>query len=104
VQDRLNLYFDTSVFSQPPPFTFGNVGPTVPDLRADGVRITDLALLKTFTVRDRVRVQFRAEALNAFNRVQFDEPDRTVNSPSFGVISRQANAPRQLQFGLKVLW
>ena len=48
--------------------------------------------------------QFRVEALNAFNRVQFSAPNTSVTSSSFGVISGQANAPRQLQFGLKLLW
>ena len=48
--------------------------------------------------------QFRIEALNAFNTVQFSGPNTSVTSTSFGVISGQANAPRQLQFGLKLLW
>ena len=48
--------------------------------------------------------QFRVEALNAFNRVQFSGPNTSVTSATFGVISGQANAPRQLQFGLKLLW
>jgi hypothetical protein len=103
-QDRLSQYFDTSVFSQPPPFTFGNVGPTISDVRADSVRNTDLALLKTFSAGTRARVQFRVEALNAWNRPQFEAPDTSVNSPSFGVIRGQANTPRQLQFALKILW
>ena len=29
VDERLNKYFDTSVYTQPAAFTFGNVGPTV---------------------------------------------------------------------------
>ncbi len=48
--------------------------------------------------------QFRVEALNAFNRVQFSAPNTSVTSSSFGVITGQANAPRQLQFGVKMLW
>jgi len=36
--------------------------------------------------------------------VQFSAPNTSVTSTSFGVISGQANAPRQLQFGLKLLW
>ena len=49
-------------------------------------------------------MQFRMEALNAFNRVQFSGPNTSVTSTSFGRVSAQANAPRQVQFGLKVLW
>ena len=51
-----------------------------------------------------IRAQFRIEALNAFNRVQFSAPNTNVTSSSFGVITGQANAPRQMQFGLKLLW
>jgi hypothetical protein len=49
-------------------------------------------------------VQFRVEALNAFNTPRFGSPNTGVTSSTFGVITTQANAPRQLQFGLKLLW
>ena len=104
VHERLNRYFDTSVFSQPLPFTFGNVSATLPDIRNDGIRNFDLSLFKTFAPYERLRVQFRAEALNAFNTPRFGSPDTNVNSGSFGVINSQANAPRQVQFALKLLW
>lgn len=50
-------------------------------------------------------VQFRAEAFNATNTVQFSAPGTGLNNPAtFGVISGLANSPRQLQFGLKLLF
>ena len=104
VEDRLDRYFDTSVYSQPAAFTFGNEPNVSPVLRAHGVRNFDLSLFKNFELGARTAVQFRVEALNAFNRVQFSAPNTSVTSSSFGVISGQANAPRQLQFGLKLLW
>jgi hypothetical protein len=104
VEDRLNRYFDTSVYSQPAAFTFGNEPIFSPVLRAHGVRNFDLSLFKNFEVRAGTVVQVRVEALNAFNRVQFSGPNTSVTSSSFGVISGQANAPRQLQFGVKLLW
>ena len=51
-----------------------------------------------------MRVQFRAEALNAFNRVQFGGPGSTVATNGFGRVTTQGNAPRQIQFGLKLLF
>lgn len=105
VHERLNRYFDTSVFSQPAAFTFGNVGTRLPDVRNDGIRNFDLSLFKNFRVTERVGLQFRAEGLNAFNTPRFSGPSTDVNtSGTFGVISSQANSPRQVQFGLKVLW
>jgi hypothetical protein len=103
VEDRLNRYFDTTVYSQPAAFTFGNEPVFSPVLRAPGVRNFDLSMFKNFDLR-RATLQFRIEALNAFNYVQFSGPNTSVTSSSFGVISGQANAPRQMQFGLKLLW
>ncbi len=104
VEDRLSRYFDTSVYSQPQAFAFGNEPIFSPVLRAHGVRNFDLSFFKNFRLRQRMTAQFRVEALNAFNRVQFSAPNTSVTSTSFGVITGQANAPRQLQFGLKLLW
>ncbi len=104
VHQRLNAYFDKSVFSQPAPFTFGNVGTRLPDVRVDGARHFDLSLFKEFALAERFKLQFRAEALNAFNTPRFSGPNTSVTSSSFGVITGQSNAPRQIQFGLKVLW
>jgi hypothetical protein len=104
VQARLSAYFDKSVYSQPAAFTFGNMGPRSPDIRSDGIYNWDLSLFKNFRVVERVTVQLRAEALNAFNTPRFSGPNTSVTSSSFGVITSQANAPRQIQFGLKLLW
>ena len=104
VEDRLNRYFDTAVYSQPAAFQFGNETIFSPLLRAHGVRNVDLSLFKSFPVRSRMTLQCRIEVLNAFNRVQFSAPNTSVTSSSFGVITGQANAPRQLQFGVKLLW
>ena len=104
VHDRLNRYFDTSVFSQPAPFTFGNLSPRLPDVRTDGVRNFDISLFKDFNMTERFRLQLRAEALNAFNTPRFGGPNTSVTSATFGVITSQANAPRQIQLGLKLLF
>ena len=103
-EDRLQRWFDTSVFSQPQAFTFGNAGATFPLLRTDSVRNLDLSLFKHFTLGNRLRLQARIEAFNALDRVQFGSPNTSVTSSSFGVVTSQANTPRQLQFGLKAVW
>jgi hypothetical protein len=51
-----------------------------------------------------VTLQFRAEGSNAFNIVSLGTPGTTVSAPStFGII-RSAQAMRQLQFGLRLLF
>ena len=104
VQDRLGAFFNKAVFSQPTAFTFGNMGPRVSDIRNDGIFNWDLSLFKNFRIVERLSMQLRAEALNAFNTPRFGGPNTSVTSSTFGVITSQANAPRQVQFGLKLLF
>jgi hypothetical protein len=104
VQDRLSAYFDRTPYTQPLAFTFGNMGPRDPRIRTDGIHNWDLSIFKNFRATEKISVQFRAEALNAFNTPRFGGPNTSVTSSTFGAITSQANAPRQIQFGLKVLF
>jgi hypothetical protein len=102
---RLNRWFDTSVFSQPAPFTFGNLGVRVPDLFNHYTNNWDFSLFKVFSLTERFRMQFRAEAFNGLNRVRFSGPNTNVNAgAAFGAVTTQANAPRQVQLALKLLF
>ncbi|MGC4051918.1 MAG: hypothetical protein QM757_21460 [Paludibaculum sp.] len=92
------------VFSQPAAFTFGNTGVTSPDLRSPFVQNWDLSVFKDFVIREGLRLQFRTEAFNAVNAVRFGSPETNAANNNFGVVSTQANSPRQIQFGLKVLF
>jgi hypothetical protein len=104
IHNRLSAYFNKADFSQPQPYHLGN-GPAYYDnLRGPGLASTDLSLFKEFHAVERLNVQFRAEAFNAFNHVQFGNPDTTVTDPGFGTITSQSNTPRQIQFGLKLLF
>jgi hypothetical protein len=101
---RLNSWFNTSCFTQPSPFTFGNEPRTDPQVRAPGVADWDSAVVKKFPIaRDgKVNVQFRAEVYNLFNRVQFGYPGETQGTANFGIVGSQQNLPRILQFALRV--
>ena len=63
----------------------------------------DLALVKNTVVSDRIKVEFRAEAFNLFNRVNLYNPVGDLSSPQFGQ-STTAFDPRQLQLGLKIMF
>jgi len=106
VHGRLEQYFNTSVFSQPVTYSFGNTSRTLPDVRGPGTYNWDLSLFKNFRVSEGLNLQFRAEAFNLFNRVQFGLPDQNFANlgRGFGRITSQANSPRQMQFALKVLF
>ena len=66
---------------------------------------TDFAVLKDFAVKENFKVQFRAEAFNILNQVNFNDPDTTVEDGpgTFGAI-QGASSGRVIQFGLKLLW
>jgi Carboxypeptidase regulatory-like domain/TonB dependent receptor len=64
----------------------------------------DLAVSKNFPLlSERYRLQFRAEAYNAFNHPNFGIPDTGVTSGRFGVISGLAGqeSSRVMQFALR---
>lgn len=101
----IDRWFDTSVFSVAPAFTFGTVGPYLSDVRTDGIQNLDTVLTKNFNfaLKDRnINTQFRAEFYNLTNTPQFGSPTTTVSSQNFGKVTSQFNAPRSIQFGLKI--
>jgi hypothetical protein len=101
----IDRWFNTSVFSPVPAFAYGTTGPVLPDVRTDGLRNVDAVMSKDFVVniKDRkVTTQFRAEFYNLFNHPQFAAPNGSITSQSFGQVTAMANAPRDMQFGLKI--
>src|SRR5207244_3774863 len=104
-EDRLNKWFNTACFTAPPSFGFGNA-PRTMNIRAMGINNFDFALAKNTSITERVRFQFRAEAFNAFNRVQFNHPGTVFGISTFGVtsasVASQANQPRLIQLALKL--
>ncbi|MCX6587039.1 MAG: TonB-dependent receptor [Acidobacteria bacterium] len=101
----LDRWFDTAAFRLPAQYTFGNVGRMHPNLRADFVELLDLSVFKRFNVfSERVGLEFRAESFNAFNHPVFAAPNTTVGNAQFGRVTGMANAPRQTQLALKLLW
>lgn len=104
IQQHLNSYFNTAAFSIPALYTYGNTGRLLPWLRAPGIGNLDASMFKNFIVREPMKVQFRAEFFNVMNHPQFDFPGTAIGSPTFGVISNQANSPRDIQLALKFLF
>ena len=100
LEDRLNNYINPAAFSTAPQFTFGNVGRTI-DMRGPGQVNWDMSVFKDVIVMEKLKAQFRCEALNAMNTPLFYGPSTTFGSSSFGKITTQANFSRQLQLALR---
>jgi hypothetical protein len=92
--------------SNPPAGNFGNCG--VGTERGPGLKQIDLSLAKTFMIpgHENQHVEFRAEAINAFNAPVLDVVGYSADiygGSQAGVINTSQGA-RNLQFGLKYVF
>jgi hypothetical protein len=121
-QRTVERYFNTAVFSPP---GFGGPAPkTLADVnrilalgsapstfgRGPGLNNWDLALFKNIRIHEKLDLQFRAEAYNAFNHTQFSTVNTdakwnyttgAVTAAQFGQIT-DARDPRIMQFALRL--
>ncbi len=100
----IHQWFNTSVFYQPPPFTFGNTSRTLPDVRNPGIADADLSLFKNnyFGKEGQYNVQFRIEEFNALNHPQWGGPNTNIQGgSSFGTITSTGVSARQIQLAAK---
>jgi hypothetical protein len=64
----------------------------------------NMSLTRSFPIREKIRMEFRAEAFNVFNRVRFGTGNTQLQNSQFGVLvgsGSQINTPRNLQLALK---
>ncbi|MEW5974192.1 MAG: TonB-dependent receptor [Acidobacteriota bacterium] len=108
-----DVYINAAAFSVPAPFTLGNAPRWYGDLRKFAYLNEDFSIIKRTSVTERVNIEFRADFINAFNRVVFGSDtggnqfaataNANLSDPAtFGRVSSQTNLPRTIQFGLKV--
>ena len=110
------FWFNPDAYAPAADGTYGNSGRA--EFRQPGRNQTDLSISKNWTFNRTQRIQFRADAINAFNTTQWlADPQAngldntctisltTCNTPSdtFGQILN-TRAPREIQFGLKFYW
>lgn len=102
-------YFNTAAFSAPvapwnggPNQGFGNSGKD--KVVGPGRFNTNLSLFKSFPiVKEKLRLQIRAESYNTFNHTQFQNLDSGYTDSNFGQVTSAWDA-RSFQFGGKLLF
>ncbi len=65
----------------------------------------NISITRVFPIHEQVRMEFRAEGFNVFNRVRFGTGSTQLQSQTFGVLTgsgSQINSPRNLQLALKL--
>ncbi len=94
-------WFNTAAFKAPVAGADGNSARNLMD--GPGMKRVDLAIIRRFQIREGIRLEARAEITNAFNLVNLNPPNSTLNSPAFGTIT-SAGPMRQTQVGLRLFW
>ena len=108
-------WLNRAAFGTPALGSFGTYGFNV--AQAPGLFQLDMAVSRTFKVREKISMQLRAEAFNLPNWVNLGIPVATLNSATFGQILGDTNGttgavnssgasgdPRIVQFALKVIF
>jgi hypothetical protein len=96
-----DTYLNAAAWASPAPFSFGNAS-GMSGARVPAMLNEDFMLSKSIPIRESLKLQFRAEAFNAFNRTVFGFPDLDLGSSGFGRIASQRNSPRTMQMGLRL--
>jgi hypothetical protein len=113
--DFVDNYFANAqdVLSQPADFTIGDAPRTITSVRQPPTNNTTMSLFKQFNFKENMRLEFRAEAFNAFNHPQFCGPNngntpvsfdgsgKIDNTSDFAAITDTCIDSREVQLALK---
>ena len=101
-------YFDTSIFptTAQAPFTLRDFPTRFPDVRRPVLTSTEASAYKNFTLKERLKLQLRADFQNVFDQAYFGRLVATsVQDSRFGQLNpEQDNQPRVVVLVLKVLF
>ena len=102
--DLVAMYFNTAAcvpVNQVPRGIYGDAKRGL--IYGPGDVNSDLALIRFVDLPSNVRLQLRGEFFNAFNHTNFNNPNTTVSSTTFGRITGSGDG-RIVQLAAKVIW
>ncbi len=99
----VDRYLNRAAFVQPVG-ELGNAPRRNADVRRPWNLTENISIGKSVGLTGQMRLDVRVEAFNLFNRIVWNAPNTDFSSTSFGLVTSQLNAPRQLQLGLKLYW
>ncbi len=104
--DNFLVPYKTGPFPDQSLYTgIGNATRYNPKVRQFANLNENVSIGKVFPIHESLRLDFRAEAFNVFNRVRFGTGNTSLQSTAFGRLSGSndlLNTPRQMQFALKL--
>jgi hypothetical protein len=95
-------YLNEGCFADPGDNVAGDAPRHFSNLRGDGIRNLDMSLTKEFKIRERARLQVRAEMFNVANHQRFAFPDVGFGAGGFGQVTETRNNFRRMQFGARI--
>jgi hypothetical protein len=104
-----NPWFSQASFAQPTGVRFGTSGRNIAS--GPGLFVLNASLFKSFRIRERASVEFRAETFNLTNTPEFSNPSTSITSSTYGYVTgtigsgtgvNGTGGGRVLQLGLKV--
>jgi len=102
----VSRWFDTSVFERNPANQhvrhLRTMSSQFSGIRGDHFNYWDLSLMKNTNLTEKVRLEIRAEALNAMNTPSFTSPNTVPSNTAFGTITQEKVIPRRVQLTLRV--
>lgn len=99
---QTQAYLNPAAFRLAQAFELGNVPRSSGRMRGPTGFQDDLSAIKDFPIHENIALQFRLEAFNLLNKVQFGLPNTILGSTTFGYVTSQYNLPRNVQAALKL--
>jgi hypothetical protein len=97
-------WLNPAAFATNPVGTFGVLGRSV--FRGPGTLNFDVAVTRSFSITEKLRLEARGEAFNVINHTNLAGPNANQSAGTFGrisgTVSGQVGDPRILQFTLKL--
>jgi hypothetical protein len=94
-------YYNGNCFGIPNDQVPGNAPRFSSNARGQGIKNIDMGFFKDFTVREGMKLELRAEFFNLTNSVRFRTPDSFLGDSNFGLVTSQANSPRNGQIAVR---
>ena len=97
ITGRVDQWFDTSCFANPPQFQFGNY--EIGQVRGPALINTDFSVFKRTRLGGARSLELRLETFNLFNHAHFGNPNTSFGNSQFGRITSTRLPSREIQLG-----
>ncbi|MGD0697938.1 MAG: TonB-dependent receptor [Terriglobia bacterium] len=84
------------------PLRVGTAPRYLPQTRGPFQSNEDFGIIKNTRITERFNAEIRCDMFNVFNRTGLGDPDTSLGSPTFGLITGPFNGARRVQFAVRV--